>query len=79
MTATMFSQQQLAKIVNDYVEPEADASHSHVVVGTVDQHGAQVVASFSKVGVGAQWELQAVARHDWDGSNAAGGRVLLKW
>lgn len=76
---TIFSNAQLAKLVADTVVPQTDPAHTHVVVGTVDQQGAQVVASFKKSGSGAGWELQAAARHDWSGDNSVGGRVILKW
>lgn len=80
LMATIFSQQQLARIVEETI-PAAASGFTHVVVGTVDQNGAQVVVGFKKkeTSAGIKWELQAAARHDWTGENTIGGRVLLKW
>jgi hypothetical protein len=71
----VFSQEALAKIVSETLPADA-APGTKVVVGTVDEHGAQVVASFK---LKDNWELQAAARHEWDGSNSVGAKVLLRW
>lgn len=72
----IFSPEQLAKIVKETLPADAAPGES-AVVGSVDQHGAQVVASFT---FKKKWELQAAARHDWDtGQDSVGGRVAVKW
>lgn len=72
----IFSPDQLAKVIQDTLPADAPTG-KNVIVGTVDQHGAQVVASFT---MKEKWELQAAARHDWDtGANSVGGRVAVKW
>jgi hypothetical protein len=73
--AMIFSQEQLAKIVAESLPSDARPGEK-VVIGTVDQHGAQVVASFK---LKDHWELQAAARHEWSGENEVGARVLLRW
>lgn len=75
MNKSIFSQEALAKAVESVMPADAKAGEK-VVVGTVDQDGAQVVASFK---LKEKWELQAVARHDWGGDNKVGAKVLLRW
>jgi hypothetical protein len=72
----IFSPEQLTKIVNETLPKDQTASH--VVVGSIDQNGVQVVASFKKDAT-SKWELQAAARHDWSGSNEVGAKVILQW
>ncbi len=78
---TIFSAEQLQRLVTETLPADAQPGEK-VVVGTLDKHGAQVVASFknraAQVG-GLHWELQAAARHDWDGANSIGTRLLLRW
>lgn len=72
---SIFSQEALSKIVAESLPP--DPEKNHAIVGTVDQHGAQVVAGFKfKDG---KWELQGAARHEWTGEDSVGAKVLLKW
>jgi hypothetical protein len=71
----IFSQARLTEIVSSVLPADAKPGEK-VVVGTVDEHGAQVVASFK---LRDHWELQAAARHDWDGTDSVGGKVLLRW
>lgn len=75
MESRIFSPAQLEKIIADTLPADAKPGEK-VVIGTVDQDGAQVVASFK---FKAHWEIQAAARHDWTGENAAGGKVLIRW
>lgn len=74
MNPTLFSDVALAKLVKDTIP--ADLTDRHVVIGTVDQHGAQIVASFE---FKDRWELQAAARHEWKGDTVIGAKVLLHW
>ena len=79
--AAVFSPEQLQRLVRETLPADAQPGEK-VVVGTVDQHGAQIVASFKNKGGligGLQWEIQAAARHDWDGSNSVGTKLLLRW
>jgi len=80
--ATIFSPDQLARLVRETLPADA-APGEKVVVGTVDQHGAQIVASFKNKGGlvgGLKWEVQAAARHEWaSGENSVGTKLLLRW
>jgi hypothetical protein len=75
MSTSIFSPEALQKVVSETLPTDGKPGEK-VVVGTVDQHGAQVVASFK---MKDKWELQAAARHDWDGNNSVGAKVLLRW
>lgn len=70
---TIFSQEQLRKLVADTLPPATDG-HSVAVVGTVDQHGAQVVAGFTSKN--QQWRFNGAFRHDWNGDNTVGAQVM---
>ena len=76
MSPSIFSPEALQKIVLDTL-PTDGQPNEKVVVGTIDQHGAQVVASFKFRE--DRWELQAAARHDWTGEDSVGAKVLLRW
>ncbi len=86
MTATppLFSPDALTRQLEQLL-PAATAEDWHVVVGTVDEAGARIAASFRRRpnrranDAGAVWELQAVAHHEWAGDSGAGARVILKW
>ena len=83
MTGAIFTPDQLRRLVTETLPLDAPA-HAHVVVGTVDQHGAQIVASFKReplgTDFGCQWEVQAAAHYDWaSGETRAEARVLLQW
>lgn len=71
----MFSQEALSKIVAETMPTDAKPGEK-VVIGTVNQDGVQVVASFK---LKEKWELQAVAQHKWSGENNVGAKVLLRW
>lgn len=73
--SSIFSQDALDKIIADTLPVDAKPGDK-VVVGTIDQHGAQVVASFK---LKDKWELQAAAQHQWNGDNTVGAKVLLRW
>lgn len=73
---SIFSPEALTKVVTETL-PNDGKPNEKAVVGTVDQHGAQVVASFKFKE--DRWELQAAARHDWNGDNSVGAKVLLRW
>jgi hypothetical protein len=75
MNAHIFSPEALSKIVSETLPADAKPG-TKAVVGTVDEHGVQVVASFKK---NDTWVIQAAARHDWDGTNSLGAKVLLQW
>lgn len=77
----IFSPEATSRLVQELIIPAAEATTTRVVVGTVDEDGAQVVASFKKRPApgGFSWELQAAARHEWTGDNGIGGKVILQW
>lgn len=70
-----FSHDQLQRIVDETLPADAKLGEK-VVVGTIDQNGVQVMASFK---LKQHWELQAVARHEWSGNDVVGAKVLLRW
>jgi hypothetical protein len=70
---TIFSQEQLTKLVADTLPPPS-AGHTIAVVGTVDQHGAQVVAGFTSDN--QRWRFNGAFRHDWNGDNTVGAQVM---
>jgi hypothetical protein len=74
----LFSPDHLAQVIAATI-PELQPGATHVVVGTVDLTGAQVVASFKRSDHGVAWELQAVARQDWSGERSAEAKVILQW
>lgn len=78
----VFSPAELDRVIAETL-PSDGKPNEKVVVGTVDQNGVQVVASFKNnpapLGGGFNWELQAAAQHKWTGENAVGGKVLLRW
>lgn len=73
--ANILSPEALQRVIVETLPPDGRPNEK-IVVGTVDQHGAQVVASFK---MKERWELQAAARHDWSGENTLGAKVLLRW
>ena len=83
MTGAIFTPAQLRRLVTQTLPLDAPA-HAHAVVGTVDQHGAQVMASFKHepqgTDYGCVWEVQGTAHYDWtSGAASAEARVLLQW
>lgn len=73
---SIFSPEALSKVVAETL-PNDGKPNEKVVVGTVDKDGAQVVASFKFKE--DRWELQAAGRHNWNGDNSVGAKVLLRW
>lgn len=76
MKTSVFSAEALARVVSESLPTDAKPGEK-VVIGTVDQHGAQVVAAF-KSDSGA-WEFMGAARHEWTGDNNVGAKVLYRW
>lgn len=74
---TVFSPAQLKAIV-DQTMPTVPDGHTNALVGTVDQSGAQFLASF-KLGAGNKWTATGVARHQWTGENQVGASVVYSW
>jgi hypothetical protein len=76
---TIFSPAQLKTLIDTVVIPETDTTHKIIVVGTVDEAGAQVVAVFHRdEKTGFDWQLAVAARHTWTGDNQVGGSVIFK-
>lgn len=76
MNGSIFSQEQLSKIIKETLPADAPVGTS-AVIGSVDQDGAQVVVSMQ---LKKHWEIQGAARHDWDtGANSLGGKVAVRW
>lgn len=74
---TAFSPAQLKSIVETTLAVVPDG-HTNAIVGGLDQHGAQVVASF-KLGADDRWVASGVARHDWTGNNTVGASLVYSW
>lgn len=73
MPTTIFSPDQLKQLVTKTLV-DVPKDHKIAVVGTVDQHGAEVVANFTSQN--NEWQLQAAYRHDWSGDNEIGATVM---
>ncbi len=78
---TIFSQDQLDKIVSETIPQETDHNHTNAVVFGLDQTGAKVVAHFERDEASGKWALtaDAVAAYDWTGNKSVGAHVGLKW
>ena len=76
MTPTYFDSAAIKKSVESLLPADVKPGEK-VIVGSVDTQGAQIVAAMKFHG--DRWEVQAVARHNWTGENAAEGRVILRW
>lgn len=66
----------LDKLITDTMPTDVKPGE-RVFVGTLDPTGAQIVAGM-KFDNG-HWTVEAAARHDWDGTNSIGAKVLLRW
>lgn len=76
---SIFSPEQLAKIVNETIPSELPNGHTNAIVGAVDQTGAKVVASFS-LDQKQRWQLRGAWDHEWEsGNDTVGGQVLVSW
>jgi hypothetical protein len=78
-TPNIFSSEHIDKVISEVIPSNLPADVTHVVVGTVNLEGVQVVASFKRPLGKGTWELRAVAEHQWSGSNDAEAQVILKW
>jgi hypothetical protein len=75
---SIFSPDQLSRIVNDTLV-DLPSDHKNAIVGSVDTHGAQVVAGFT-LGQDNTWKLEGAYRHSWDtGEDTVGGKVIVSW
>lgn len=82
LSVPIFSSEQLARVVREALPTDADTG-TKVLVGTVDQDGAQVVVAFKNIAAGdtrrPTWEVQAAARHTWAGDNQVGAKAIMQW
>jgi hypothetical protein len=69
---SMFSQAQLDAIVKQTL-PEIPAGHKEAIVGGVDEHGVQVVASLT---FKQEWTVEAAYQHEWAGDDKIGAKVM---
>lgn len=76
VTPILFSQSQLAQIVDETL-PQLPPSHTSAIIAGVDQRGVQVVARFQFQH--DHWAVTAAARHEWTGENGVAAKVLLSW
>lgn len=72
----IFSPEQLRQLVEQNLPPDPGDGKTHALIGTVDQNGAQVLAVMKFTNV---WQLQAAARHDWNGDNEVGAKIIARW
>lgn len=72
----MFSQDELAKIVNETLPTTLPNGRSSAIVGTVDKNGVGFVAKFDKDTTTGNWELQMAVRRDWNGNTNVGTKVI---
>ena len=78
MSTSIFSPEQLDKLVNETLS-ETGVTSTNAVVGTVDKDGMQLTAAFSWEQSRATWKLEGVVRHNWTGDNEVGAKLLLEW
>jgi len=78
VTGPIFTPDHLAQVIAETI-PDLAPGVKHVVVGTFDLTGAQVVASLKRTSGQVTWQLQAAVRHDWSGDTGAEGKVILQW
>lgn len=75
LTTTIFSPERLQQVIDETIPADAKPGE-HFVIGTLDQSGAQVVAVFQ---VNQAVRLEAAARHNWNGENQVGAKVIARW
>lgn len=73
---TVLTPSQVQSLINTM--PPLPSNHTNAIVGTLDQNGAQVLASF-KMGPGDKWIATGAARHEWSGQNEVGASVIYSW
>lgn len=76
MKPVIFSQEALKQVVDKAVAENAKPGDKGLLVGTVDNNGAQVVLTLE---LKNSWELQAAAGMKWTGEPEAGVKVLRRW
>lgn len=77
--APIFAPDHLAALLADTLPIDAPPG-VHLVVGTVDQQGAQIQAVFRRTArTGLRWELQTAAHVEWSGDRSAEAKILLRW
>lgn len=78
MSTGIFSAPSIDRIVSDQLGT-LPAGHTNAVVGTVDDHGAQVEARFT-LGPDERWVFQGAYRYDWASGDETGtGKVIVSW
>lgn len=76
-TSSMFSQQELARLVQDTVPAERDGVPvRNAIVATVDKDGAALVVKMQK---GEHWTVEMAVRRDWSGDVSSGAKVMYSW
>ena len=68
----MFSQKELAKVLNDTLPDD----RTNAVVGVVDTDGLAVVIRMHK---DEHWEIDGVFKRDWTGEIGAQAKVIYSW
>ena len=77
--STVFSNEQLAKLVNETIPATLPADHKNALVGTVDVNGVQVVVGMRRETTHATWEITGAFQHTWTGDNRVGAKMVTSW
>jgi hypothetical protein len=70
---TIFSQENLDRIIKETLPPTLPPGKTGALVGTVDMSGAQVVVGYN---FNDTWKVTGAFRHDWSGNNEAVASVI---
>lgn len=68
----MFSQKEIAKLVEETVPPD----RTNAIVGTVDADGVAVVLKMQK---GEHWTVEMAVKREWGGDIKSGAKVVYSW
>jgi hypothetical protein len=77
----MFSSKALSDALqNTLAEANVPSGHANAIVGTVDQHGIELIVTLQREELGATWQLQGVVAHDWvTNDNEAEAKLIVSW
>ncbi len=76
---SLFSNEELTKIVQETVLPELDDKHSLVMAGGITSSGIQAALIFRRKSMFGEWKLEAAFEHDWmTDDNKIAGKIIFK-
>lgn len=75
MSEHLFTPEALQQIIQK-LPPEPNDGKTHSLIGSVDSQGVQVavVMKFADT-----WQVQGVVKHDWNGDNTVGAKLIGRW